>query len=83
MTQTNETNSRIARLEALMLEVAASNLRHERTSNDQTQRSDRHEQEMADIRAMQRLNQEAIANLTASMQELRNLVADYLRGRSN
>lgn len=28
------------------------------------------------------LNQEAIATLTASIQELRNVVADYIQGRS-
>jgi uncharacterized coiled-coil protein SlyX len=28
------------------------------------------------------LNQEAIANLNASIQELRNIVSDYIQGRS-
>ena len=91
MTQANETNSRIARLEALMLEIAASNLRHARQSryrkgrtNDRQDESiTQHEREMAEIRAMQRLDQEQLAELTAGLIELRNLVTDYLRGRSN
>lgn len=38
------------------------------------------------IEAMERqsaINQEAIATLTASIQDLRNLVADSIQGRSN
>lgn len=56
----------------------------------------RHDVEMAEIRAVlasvaqqqeatahqAALNQEAIANLTAGLLELRNLVADYIQGRS-
>ncbi|NJP12693.1 MAG: NAD-glutamate dehydrogenase [Leptolyngbyaceae cyanobacterium RU_5_1] len=42
----------------------------------------RHEQEMAEIRAMQQLNQEQLALLTAGLLDLRNLVSDYLQGRS-
>ncbi|MBF2025619.1 MAG: hypothetical protein IGS48_02470 [Oscillatoriales cyanobacterium C42_A2020_001] len=49
----------------------------------------RHDLEMAEIRSIlshvaqqQSLNQESIATLTASIQELRNLVADYIQGRS-
>lgn len=34
------------------------------------------------ISAQQALNQQAIAELTASITELRNLVSDYLQGRS-
>jgi len=55
----------------------------------------RHDAEMAEIRAIlanvakqttnlaqqQVQNQEAIAHLTASIQELRNLVADYIQSR--
>jgi hypothetical protein len=36
---------------------------------------------VAGLAAGQQLNQQAIANLTASIQELRNLVADYIQGR--
>lgn len=49
----------------------------------------RHDTEMAEIRAVlsnvaqqQSLNQESISTLTASIQELRNLVADYIQSRS-
>ncbi len=52
----------------------------------------RHEQEMADIRALIRLNQEQFRDqreftqeqlnqLTAGLLELRHLVADYIQGR--
>lgn len=114
MTQTSETNSRIARLEALMLEIAASNLRHDRDIDNQSEAIDRHEQriteheewqaqqeqhieewqrqqesaittherEMAEIRSMQRLNQEQLAELTAGLLELRNLVANYIQSRA-
>ncbi len=49
----------------------------------------RHDAEMAEIRQIlaatarqTAVNQEAIANLTASIHELRNLVADYIQARS-
>lgn len=64
------------------------------TRHDQTLNT--HAQEMAEIRAVlasvaqqqqttahqAAINQEAIASLTASIHELRNLVADYIQGRS-
>jgi aspartate/methionine/tyrosine aminotransferase len=37
---------------------------------------------IANLVPQQKLNQEAIANLTGSIQELRNILADYLQGRS-
>ncbi len=40
-----------------------------------------HEQEMAEIRAQQRLNPQDISELKGSIQELRNLVADYIQAR--
>lgn len=118
MTQTNETNSRIARLEALMLEIAASNLRHDRDIDRQdntlvrhneriTQHEQRqveseewqrqHERRIAEHEEWQRQHEAAIARhdewqrqqdermaeFTAGLLELRNLVTDYLRGRSN
>jgi hypothetical protein len=42
----------------------------------------RHEREMADIRALAKLNQEQLNQLSAGMLELRNLIADYIQGRS-
>ncbi|MDX2215258.1 MAG: hypothetical protein SFY66_18485 [Oculatellaceae cyanobacterium bins.114] len=139
MTQTSDTNSRIARLEALMLEIAASNLRHERTNDNQSEAlatlsegvarheqriaeheewqrqqeaaiarhnewqaaherriteheewqaeqeaaTQRHTERMERIEAQQEVNMQAIAQLTAGLVELRNLVTDYLKGRSN
>ena len=42
-----------------------------------------HDREMAAIRAQQQLNAQALAQFTAGLEELRILVADYLRGREN
>ena len=49
----------------------------------------RHDSEMSEIREMMKLiasqqaaNQEAIAHLTASILDLRNVVSDYIQGRS-
>lgn len=50
----------------------------------------RHDNEMSEIREVMKLiasqqaaNQEAIAHLTASILDLRNVVSDYIQGRSN
>lgn len=43
---------------------------------------DQNAQQQAELQAMQRLNQEQLALLSAGLVELRNLVADYLQGRS-
>ncbi|NJN85566.1 MAG: hypothetical protein HC881_03655 [Leptolyngbyaceae cyanobacterium SL_7_1] len=58
MTQTNDTNSRITRLEALMLEIAASNLRHDRTNDRQDDAIARHEQWQTEERERQQRHQE-------------------------
>jgi hypothetical protein len=97
MTQASETENRFARLEALTLELAAVNLRHdskldrvEAALERQNHRMDRIEAilaEMADyqrevaIRHEQRFseNEQAIAGLTASIVELRNIVADNIQ----
>ena len=42
----------------------------------------RHEVEVAEIRSLARINQEQLNQLTAGLLELRNLVADYIQGRS-
>jgi chromosome segregation ATPase len=49
MTQTNETNSRIERLEALMLEIAAANLRHDRDIDQNNTAIARHDEEFSRI----------------------------------
>jgi archaellum component FlaC len=88
MTQANETNSRIARLEALTLEIAAANLRHDRAIEQQSERFDRIDERLDRIAQQQEanmhqiaLNREDINTLTASIQELRKLVADYIQSR--
>ncbi|NJP11921.1 MAG: hypothetical protein HC866_22650 [Leptolyngbyaceae cyanobacterium RU_5_1] len=72
----------IARHEQWLADQEAASVRHE-------QAIARHEQEMGEIRALQQsnqeqlaLNQEQLALLTAGLVDLRNLVADYLQGRS-
>ena len=110
MTQTHDQPSRLDRIEALTLELAAANLRHDRTIDSNTttiarhdewltqqaQAISRHEQWQAEheaamqrhettmqrIEAQQELNQQAIAQFTAGLVELRTLVSDYLQGRS-
>jgi len=42
----------------------------------------RHEIEVAEIRALAKLNQEQLNELTAGLLELRSLVADYIQERS-
>lgn len=102
MTQTSDP-SRLDRLEALTLEIAAANLRHDRDIDQnstaiarhdewliqQAQAIARHEQWQAEheaamqrIEAQQELNQQAIAQFTAGLAELRILVSDYIQGRS-
>ena len=51
MTQANETNSRIARLEALTLEIAAANLRHDRDIDQNKTAIARHDEEFSRINA--------------------------------
>jgi NifB/MoaA-like Fe-S oxidoreductase len=146
MTQTNETDttrSRFERLEALTLEIAAANMRHDRNFERLNEASLRHDEELKAFRAamveqqkrsdeefsqmraamaeqrkrsdeefqairaamaeqqrhndeefnrinatlnhvsqQQQLNQEQLNQFTAGMVELRNLVADYIQGRS-
>ena len=47
-----------------------------------TAKQDLNQEAIAALTAKQDLNQEAIATLTASIQELRNLTADHLRGHA-
>lgn len=86
MTQSNENGSRLDRIEAIMLDLAAATVRHDNEFSRINQTLDRlaQQQREADERYERRFaqNEEAIATLTASIQELRNLVADYIQGRS-
>ena len=97
MTQTNDPPSRLDRIEALMLEMATASMRHDNefsrinatlstmgTRLDQvTDRMDEIGIRLDQVTEQQAANQEAIAHLTASILDLRNVVSDYIQGRSN
>lgn len=118
MTQNNGNGSRLDRLEAIMLDLAAASVRHDnefsrinatlaqiaeqqqesairltQIAEQQQQSANRHTQHeeaiariderLESITAQQGQNTQNIGNLTASIQELRNMLADYIEGRSN
>jgi hypothetical protein len=80
----------------MMLELATASVRHDNEFSRLNAALDRiSEQQAANARQIEAnthqiaantrqgaLNQESIQILTASIQELRNLVADYIQGRS-
>jgi hypothetical protein len=97
MTQNHENgSSRLDRIEAIMLELATASVRHDNEFSRINAVLDRIDEQQAlnarQIEANSRLieantrqgalNQESIQNLTTSIQELRNVVADYMEGRS-
>lgn len=97
MSNTNENGSRLDRIEALMLELATASVRHDNEfSRLNAALNQISEQQVANARQIeantrqieintrqQALNQEDIRVLTVSIQELRNLVADYIQARSH
>ena len=83
MTYSNENGSRLDRIESIMLELATASVRHDNEfSRINTTLEKINEQQAANARQIEantrqgRLNQESIHTLTASIQDLRNLVAD-------
>ena len=89
MTHSNENGSRLDRIESIMLELATASVRHDNEfSRINTTLEKINEQQAANARQIEantrqgRLNQESIHTLTASIQDLRNLVADYIQERS-
>ncbi|MEX0271641.1 hypothetical protein AB3R30_21195 [Leptolyngbyaceae cyanobacterium UHCC 1019] len=96
MTQNHENGSRLDRIESIILELATASVRHdnefsrinktlERINEQQAANARQIEANTRQIEANTRqgeLNQESIHTLTASIQDLRNLVADYIQGRS-
>jgi predicted nucleic acid-binding Zn-ribbon protein len=95
MTQSNGNgSSRLDRLEAIMLDLASATVRHDnefskinqtldRLAEQQREADERYERRFNNITNQVEFNREQINTLTASIQELRNLVADYIQGRSN
>ncbi|MDX2241390.1 MAG: hypothetical protein NW224_11960 [Leptolyngbyaceae cyanobacterium bins.302] len=84
MTQSNENGngSRLERLEAIMLDLASATVRHDNEFSRINQTLERiNEQQEANSRAIA-LNREDINILTASIQDLRNTVADYIESRN-
>jgi predicted nucleic acid-binding Zn-ribbon protein len=96
MTQPNENGSRLDRLEAIMLDLATASVRHdnefsrinaalERITQQQeanNQAIAQNQQAIAQLTVEQHLSRQDINALTASIQELRNLVADYSFGQN-
>jgi TolA-binding protein len=86
MTQSNENGNRLDRIETIMLDLATASVRHDNEFSRVNQTLDRiaEQQQESIIHYEQRFrqNEEAIASLTASILELRNLVTDYLQSRS-
>jgi chromosome segregation ATPase len=89
MTQGNENGSRLDRIEALMMELATASVRHDNEFSRINQTLDRvaeqqeaNRQAISQLTAEQHLSRQDINTLTASIQELRNLVADYIQSRS-
>jgi hypothetical protein len=82
----SENGSRLDRIEAIMLELAATSVRHDnefsRINATFTQIATQQRESAIHYEQRFSQNEEAIATLTASIQDLRNLVADYIRGRS-
>ena len=84
MTQSNGNGngSRLDRLEAIMLDLAAATVRHDNEFSRINATLDRiSQQQEANTHAIA-LNREDIGELKASIQDLRNLVADYIQGRN-
>ncbi|MBF2026781.1 MAG: hypothetical protein IGS48_08445 [Oscillatoriales cyanobacterium C42_A2020_001] len=110
MTQSGENDSRLDRIEAILLDLAVASVRHDnaisrhdqefsrisntlqelaeaqkRTEEQQqanAQQIAQNQQAIAQLTAEQQLSRQDINTLTASIQDLRNLVADYLQRRS-
>jgi hypothetical protein len=69
MTQSSENGSRLDRIEAIMFKLATASVRHDNEFS-------RINASIECLTAGQELNREAISNLTTSIMELRNLVAN-------
>ncbi len=89
MTDQPENGSRLDRIEAILLNLAGASVRHDNEFSRINGILERNTRQIEDnarlIEANSRqgaLNQESIQNLTASIQDLRNLVADYIQGRA-
>jgi hypothetical protein len=76
-------NEAIVRHDQMMAQHNEAIVRHDQMMAQHNQAVAQHDREMAAIRAQQQLNAQALAQFTAGLEELRILVADYLRGREN
>jgi glutaminase len=82
MTQGNESGSRLDRIEAIMFELASASVRHDNEFSRINAQQEANNRAIAQLAAEQQLSRQDINSLTASIQELRNLVADYIQGRN-
>jgi chromosome condensin MukBEF ATPase and DNA-binding subunit MukB len=86
MTQSNRNGNRLDRLESIMLDLAAASVRHDnefsRINNTLHQIVEQQKKSAEHYEQRFSQNERAIATLTASIQDLRNVVADYIQARS-
>jgi uncharacterized membrane protein YccC len=85
----SDNGSRLDRIEAIVLELATASVRHDNEFSRINAVLEQVAQRQDQTEAMQQANAEQIAlnrqdisALTASIQDLRNLVADYIQSRS-
>jgi len=79
---TQENGSRLDRIEAIMFDLATASIRHDNAINRHDEEFSRINSILERMAAGQELNRQDINTLTASIQDLRNLVADYIQGCS-
>jgi len=79
---TQENGSRLDRIEAIMFDLATASIRHDNAINRHDEEFSRINSILERMAAGQELNRQDINTLTASIQDLRNLVADYIQGHS-
>jgi len=82
MTQSNENGSRLDRIEAIMLDIATASIRHDNEFSRINAQQEANIRAIAALTAEQQLSRQDMNILTGSIQELRNLVANYIQGCS-
>lgn len=82
MTTRDDNGSRLDRIESILLDLAGASVRHHHEFSQINAILERNTQQIEANARQGALNQESIQTPTASIQKLRNLVADYIQGRS-
>jgi predicted transcriptional regulator len=77
-----EHEARMTRIEAILEATAVQQQLNQDAIANLAAQQQLNQDAIANLAAQQQLNQEGIADLRASILDLRNLVADYIQGRS-